>query len=96
MSTSINDRGYLETYKKLMDMYRESVHFTSCKSTYCLPFYLNILKYYLRSGNYKEAVNSLKDVVLCYDMSDPRINYITKDALEECEKYVDELIEAQQ
>ena len=91
----MNSLDYLKKYKNVMDAYRRSVRFGRIKEDYELPFHLNMLKEHLMSGNYMEAVNSLEDIVLCYDMDDPKIEYMTADILKECEEYVDELIEKQ-
>jgi len=85
----------LQRYKNIMNAYHSGVHFGNIKADYNLPFFLGMLQESLRIGDYEEAANSLDDIVTCYDMSNSKIKYMTNDILEECEKYVDEIMQKQ-
>lgn len=90
-----NGTEMLERYRKVMGACRDGVRIGRIKYDHELPLLLAQLESHLETKKYEKAVNTLEDIVLCYDMDDPKVKYVTEDILEACEKNVCKILETE-
>ena len=88
------DIYHLKQYKQLMTTYHKKGAMGNLKECFDLPYYLCMLTFYIETNDYKKAVDTLEDDILCYDIDDPRISYIARDTIMECERNVDKILES--
>lgn len=88
-----NQDVYLHEYKRLMDLYKKNGPFDNGrKECFDIPYIIGMLKFFLETGDYREAVSMLEDIIIHHDNTDPKIMFLVSDALEECEEYVEKVI----